>query len=130
MLTDNDIVYLPDIVYGSVYKSELLLDITMPKLRTTEPLPAIIFLHGGGWETGDKASMLGKGSSKFFAKNGYFAVSVNYRLSGEATFPAQIHDVKSAIRWVRKYADKYNVNPNKIGIWGHSAGAHLAALRY
>ncbi|MCC2686837.1 MAG: putative lipase/esterase, partial [Paenibacillaceae bacterium] len=128
MLTDEDVVYLPDIVYCSASGNDLMLDITMPRTTGQNPLPVVIFLHGGGWERGDKASLLGKGSSKFFAKNGFIAFSVNYRLTHEAVFPAQIHDVKAAIRWVKSHAVKYNLDPDKIGIWGHSAGGHLAAL--
>jgi acetyl esterase/lipase len=128
MLTDEDVVYLPDIIYGSASGIDLMLDITMPRTTGQTPLPVVVFLHGGGWERGDKASLLGKGSGKFFAKNGFIAVSVNYRLTHVAVFPAQIHDVKAAIRWVKTHEDKYNMDPAKIGIWGHSAGGHLAAL--
>jgi len=119
-----------DVIYGvTETRKELKLDIyTVKREYQSTTLPVIIFLHGGGWETGDKGSRLGKGSSKFFAKNGFFSVSVNYRLSGEAIFPAQIHDVKAAVRWIRANSEKYNLNPDKIGVWGHSAGGHLSAL--
>jgi acetyl esterase/lipase len=128
MLTDEGVIYLPDIVYFRASDKHLMLDITMPQTMGQTPLPVIVHLHGGGWEHGDKAKTLGKGSSKFFAKNGFIAVSVNYRLTHEAIFPAQIHDVKSAIRWVKSQGQRYNMDPTKIGIWGHSAGGHLAAL--
>jgi acetyl esterase/lipase len=130
MLTDEDVVYLPDIVYGRPSDKDLMLDITMPRLlgQVGQPLPVIVYLHGGGWEQGDKAKVLGKGSSKFFAKNGFIAVSINYRLTHEAVFPAQIHDVKAAIRWIKSHAEQYHMDPAKIGIWGHSAGGHLASL--
>src|SRR6266536_4384841 len=62
------------------------------------------------------------------AQHSVVAVSIDYRLSQEAPFPAQIHDVKAAIRWLRVNAATYHIDPNRIGIWGFSAGAHLAAL--
>jgi acetyl esterase/lipase len=94
-------------------------------LRTSpRPTPVILFIHGGGWYEGDKKhphvlQLLDKG----------FAVaSMNYRLTDEAAWPAQINDVKAAIRFLRANAAKYNIDPNRIGLWGMSAGGHLAAL--
>ncbi|WP_113885548.1 MULTISPECIES: alpha/beta hydrolase [Cytobacillus] len=69
----------------------------------------------------------GREWNSFFAKNGFFVVNINYRLSGEAIFPAQIHDCKTAARWLSAKHFSYNINPEKIGVWGHSAGGHLAA---
>ncbi len=130
VFNDEQMTTEMDVTYGMTETGkELKLDIyTVKREYVSTAHPVIIFLHGGGWETGDKGSTLGKGSSKFFAKNGFFSVSVNYRLSGEATFPAQIHDVKAAVRWIRANSEKYNLNPDRIGVWGHSAGGHLTAL--
>lgn len=89
--------------------------------------PAIVFFHGGAFQFGDKAD--GQVTAAFDGVNrGYAIVSVNYRMSGEATFPAYINDAKAAIRFLKANAAKYKLNPNKIAVWGNSAGAHIAAL--
>lgn len=89
-----------------------------------EPRPAVVHIHGGGWKQG-KAS---PGKAKNLAQNGFVGISIQYRLSGEALFPAAVHDCKAAIRWTRANAKKYGINPVKIGVMGSSAGGHLAAL--
>ena len=100
-------------------------DIAWPKKPSRTPMPAIIYWHGGGWYSGTYENgdpWLGP-----FAMDGYFAVTAQYRLSGVAKWPAQIEDCKLAVRWLRANAAKYNVDPNRIGVAGSSAGAHLAA---
>lgn len=103
----------------------LLLDLIEPADRSVKH-PAIIFVHGGGWAAGSRhdfrSLMLG------VVPKGFVAVSVDYRLSQTAKFPAQIEDVKCAVRWLRAHADEYGVNPHKIAAVGGSAGAHLVAL--
>ncbi|MEK5104927.1 alpha/beta hydrolase [Cytobacillus sp. FSL M8-0252] len=121
-------VLIEDIEYGNVNGKPLLLDIIRPTRLPEEPMPVIIYIHGGGWSSGDKAGIGGREWNSYFAKNGYFVVNINYRLSGEAIFPAQIHDCKAAVRWLRANHVKYHIHPEKIGVWGHSAGGHLAAL--
>ncbi|MBO8157305.1 MAG: DUF1992 domain-containing protein [Bacillaceae bacterium] len=103
------------------------LDLAVPA-DASEKLPVIIFVHGGGWQDGDKSWPLGKKSLKFFAEKGCVSVSMNYRLSQEATFPAQLVDVKRAIIWLKEHAPDYHIDPERIGIWGHSSGGHLAAM--
>jgi acetyl esterase/lipase len=83
-----------------------------------------VWVHGGAWLAGSKAG----GPGPILAAEGYFVASIEYRLSGEATFPAQIEDCKCAIRYLRAHARKYNIDPNRIGAWGSSAGGHLVAL--
>ncbi|MGK7944867.1 MAG: alpha/beta hydrolase fold domain-containing protein [Microcystaceae cyanobacterium] len=102
----------------------LLLDLYLPEYSSKQPLPLIIFIHGGGWLEGSKESCPGKQ----VARSGYIMACINYRFSSEALFPAQIHDVKTAVRWLRKNALSYNINPDRIGAWGYSAGGHLSAL--
>jgi acetyl esterase/lipase len=114
-----------DIAYASVSEAQKL-DIYLPD-KGDGPFPVILNIHGGGWIGGDKAykqvlSML-EG-----LKRGYAVVAINYRLSGEAIWPAQINDCKAAIRWVRANADQYKLDPGKIAAWGGSAGGHLSAL--
>lgn len=102
-------------------------DLFLPKIRTTDkPLPVVVYIHGGGWVNGSRR---GGGMAAAFAASGNYAgVSVGYRLSGEAKWPAQIHDCKAAIRWIRGHAKEYNLDPEHIGVTGSSAGGHLVSL--
>jgi acetyl esterase/lipase len=114
-----------DIAYADKSAAEKL-DIYLPN-EGTGPFPVIISIHGGGFEMGDKAD--GQVNPMLEGlKHGYAVVSVNYRLSSEAKFPAQIQDVKAAIRFIRANAAKYHLNPDKIAAWGGSAGGNLSAL--
>lgn len=90
------------------------------------PFPVVAWIHGGGWAAGDKNGCPPLSSG--FVARGYAAVSIGYRLSGDAIFPAQIQDCKAALRWLRANAQKFQLDPNRIGVWGSSAGGHLAAL--
>ncbi|MEL7028728.1 MAG: alpha/beta hydrolase [Pseudomonadota bacterium] len=90
------------------------------------PFPAVILIHGGAFKMGSKE--MDYNHAKLLVENGYVAISINYRLSGEAVFPAAVHDCKAAIRYVRANADKYKVNPDQIGAWGASAGGNLTAM--
>ncbi len=102
-----------------------VLDIYLPE-DADGPLPLIIWIHGGGWQSGSKNGCppLRQG----YVARGYAVASINYRLSGHATFPAQIEDCKAAIRWLRAHAKEYGFDPNRFGAWGSSAGGHLVAL--
>jgi acetyl esterase/lipase len=125
---------LPDLVYSvlSGYRP-LALDLYLPpKADPTALYPVIIYVHGGGWTSGHSRDA---GAIDHFpdflaslARRGYVVASLNYRLDGEARFPAQIDDVRAAIRWLRANAARYRIDKTKFGIWGGSAGGHLAAL--
>ena len=115
---------IPNIPYVSRNRTDLHLDIVAPEITGKELRPAIVYVHGGGWIGGNKTTS----SNDWLAEAGFFTVSIDYRLTDVATFPAQIHDVKAAIRWVRAHADEYQVDASKIGVWGSSAGGHLSAL--
>jgi acetyl esterase/lipase len=106
----------------------LKLDVYKPGDAGTGSRPAVILIHGGGWSSFDKSTMKGMGG--FLARSGFVAFAVDYRLlhGTENRWPAQLDDVQRAVRWVRANASKYGVNPNRIGAFGHSAGAQLAAL--
>jgi acetyl esterase/lipase len=104
------------------------LDLLLPKERKSDaPLPVVVFIHGGGWRNGDKARGRGR-IAPLVATGSYAAASVGYRLTGEAIWPAQIHDCKAAIRWIKAHAKKHNLDPDRIGVWGTSAGGHLVAM--
>ncbi|MEX0320965.1 MAG: alpha/beta fold hydrolase [Puniceicoccaceae bacterium] len=115
----KDLTYYQD---GDVF---LQLDLYRPK-GVEGPLPTVVCIHGGGWHKGSR-----QGFSKVaraLAKQGFCTATISYRLSGVEPFPAQIQDCKSAVRWLRKNAAKYGIDPDRIGAIGHSAGGHLAAL--
>jgi acetyl esterase/lipase len=112
-----------DLVYATAGKRELKLDLYLPH-DAPRPLPLIVWIYGGGWLTGDKDPCL----IARFALRGYAIASIEYRLSGEAIWPAQIHDCKAAVRWLRAHAAERGIDPERIGVWGASAGGHLACL--
>jgi acetyl esterase/lipase len=114
-----------DIAYATASPAQKL-DIYLPD-EGDGPFPVILNIHGGGWRGGDKA---GAQVSSMLAglQRGYAVVAINYRLSSEAIWPAQINDCKAAIRWVRANAGQYSLNPSKIAAWGSSAGGHLSAM--
>jgi acetyl esterase/lipase len=112
-----------DIVFATIDGNELKLDIAYPKEKK-ERLPAIVYIHGGGFEMGDKPT----DQALLFAENGFVGIAIQYRLSGVATFPAAVHDCKTAIRWTRANAEKYGIDPDRIGVIGESAGGYLVAL--
>ena len=116
-----------DIEYGKAGERSLKLDIYKPKNPAADSLPAIVWIHGGGWRNGDKSSGQGR-LAEFVSSGNYVGVSVGYRLSGEAVWPAQIHDCKAAIRWIRANAKEQGIDPERIGLWGSSAGGHLVSL--
>ena len=116
----------PDVVYGQGGEKDLLLDLYRPK-KGFPPYPAIVFIHGGGWMGGTKNTQVDRQAS-YLADKGIVCVSIDYRLAGEAIFPAAIEDCKAAVRWVRANAKKYDIDPDKIAAAGNSAGGHLANL--
>ena len=117
-----------DIVYGAAGGEKLLLDIYEPAAPASKPRPAIVLIHGGTWSSADKSTM--HRMANFLARSGFVAVPVNYRLMrlDANHWPAQLDDVQRAVRWLRANAAKYNIDPDRIGAFGHSAGAQLAAL--
>ena len=117
-----------DIEYGRGGDISLLLDIYAPETPIATPMPVVIWIHGGSFKYGNKSSDPMLRSIKTLAEHGFFAVSINYRLSGVAPFPAAVEDSKCAVRWLRANAEKYNVAPNRIGVLGSSAGGHLSMM--
>jgi len=125
---------IKDIEYGRAGDIPLLLDMYIPETPISDPMPAVIWIHGGGWRGGDKADYSGRSTS--WAEHGFLAVSINYRLveaaqgSEEAWAELEncVEDCKCAVRWLRGNAEKYNVKPERIGVCGRSAGGYLAMM--
>ena len=117
-----------DIPYAGTKNPRQTLDLLLPKsARDSKPLPLVVNFHGGAFRAGDK-SMGVREIADLVESGDYAAATINYRLSGEAIWPAQIHDCKAAIRWLRANAAKYGLDPDRIGVIGASAGGHLAAM--
>jgi acetyl esterase/lipase len=115
-----------DLLYGSRTQDQSL-DLYLP--QTGAACPVIVWIHGGGWMSGSKALQAGAVQNVLRqVPRGFALASIDYRLSDVATFPAQLHDVKGAIRWLRANAQTYRLDPSRIVLWGTSAGGHLAAL--
>ncbi len=124
-----------NLTYGKADNTQLKLDLACPAGKG--PFPALVFIHGGGWYQGNRQSY--RGQIEEAARRGYVAVTISYRLmqfdeskkettTASPIFPAQIHDAKAAVRWVRANAQKYHIDPNRIGVTGGSAGGHLSLL--
>ncbi|MBI5963199.1 MAG: alpha/beta hydrolase [Chloroflexi bacterium] len=116
-----------DITYCTMEGVELKMDVYYPSSKD-EAWPVTMYVHGGGWSSGDKAQGAGIMEIPLLQRAGFLAVSVNYRLSPEYSFPVMIEDVKCAVRYLRAHATQYNLDPNRIGVWGGSAGGHLVAM--
>ena len=123
VVAHRDLAYVPD------GHGKQKLDLYLPE-RTgdanAEPRPLVVWIHGGGWRGGSKnrCPPLKAG----FVGKGYAVASVGYRLTGAAPFPAQIEDCRAALRWLRAHAGEYGIDPDRVGVWGASAGGHLVAL--
>jgi len=115
---ERDLAYVP----GGHERQKL--DLYLPEKKSDAPLPLIVWVHGGGWQGGNKGNPPGL----WLVKKGYALASINYRLSQHAKFPAQIDDCKAAVGWLKANAKKYNLDPRHVGAWGASAGGHLVAL--
>ena len=113
-----------DLVYADRGGRDLHLDLYCPPKKKSKKLPVVVWIHGGGWLKGSKENC----RAVCLVKHGFAVASIEYRLTDEAQWPAQIRDCYDAVRFLRTNSDKYGLNPDKIGAWGSSAGGHLAAL--
>lgn len=118
----QDVIVENDIEFSNPDNQRLLLNLARPA-KGDGPFPAVLCIHGGGFRAGDRHGY--DGLIKRFAAHGYVAATVEYRLAPKYQFPAQVYDVKAAIRWMRANAAKYHVTPDRIGVTGGSAGGHL-----
>jgi acetyl esterase/lipase len=117
-----------DIPYREGESDSWKLDLAMPANFGSELRPALVIIHGGGWAFGSKSVDVYQKMMVAYAQKGYVTINVEYRLTGEAEFPACIEDVKCAVRWLRAHAEELKVDPDRIGSYGHSAGAHLSMM--
>jgi acetyl esterase/lipase len=113
-----------DIVFARVGERDLLLDLARPE--GAGPFPAVLLLHDGGWIDGSRKQF--RQTLKTLAARGYVAVAADYRLAPQDRFPAQLEDCKAAVRWLRANAAAHEIDPERIGVVGFSAGGHLACL--
>ena len=120
--TANTIKIIKDIEFAVVKNQSLKLDIYQPQKPKGSPL--VVWIHGGGWRKGTKEKCF----INWLSEHGYTVASISYRYSSTAKFPAQLHDCKGAVRWLRANAEKYGYNPKNIFVAGASAGGHLTAL--
>jgi acetyl esterase/lipase len=113
-----------DVPYAKAGDTELKLDIMVPDGKG--PHPAVMVIHGGAWRAGNKKDC--RPIMPELVKHGYVAISPQYRFCPKETFPAQVQDVKAAVRWVKAHAKDYEIDPERIGAMGFSAGGHLALM--
>ncbi|MBI3854907.1 MAG: alpha/beta hydrolase [Planctomycetes bacterium] len=126
ILMQQDVEVIRDVEFGTGGGRALKLHLLRPRTMPKEPLPVVVYVYGGGWKAGNRNA--GIAPLTRLVEKGYIGASLEYRLSQEARFPAQIEDCKCAIRFLRAKAKEYGIDPERIGVWGPSAGGHLAAL--
>lgn len=114
------------VVFHAPNGNELRMDYWQPTLAEDERRPAVLLIHGGAWIAGSRRQMGWYG--RHLAENGYFAASTEYRLLPKTGFPSCLYDVKESLRWLRRNADRFNIDPDRIAVMGESAGAHLAGM--
>lgn len=121
----NGIVITTDILFAEIEGQQLLADIYRP--AGDDPLPAVLYLHGGGWVQGSRKDRAGSRLASMAAQ-GVAVVSLDYRLAPGFTYPAPLHDVKAGVRWLRQEGGNYGLRTDKIAVWGASAGGYLATM--
>jgi acetyl esterase/lipase len=127
----DNVELVRDVVYATVEGAksqpiELRMDTAFLRQSDGSPMPVVVYIHGGGWSGGSKNA--GLPMAVAFAQGGYFAATIEYRLSSTDPFPNAIHDCKAAIRFLRTHAAELGIDADRIGVWGHSAGGHLSAM--
>lgn len=127
-LSRNNTLQIFNLKYSSVESNAVKLDLYLPKTNCSGKFPLIISIHGGGFESGDKYPVEKPISPDILSDNCYALASINYRLGGEAAFPAGNEDVKSAVRWLRAGAGKYNLDSDNFGVIGGSAGGYYSSF--
>jgi acetyl esterase/lipase len=119
----DSVTVVKDVEYARAGAKPLLLDLYLPR-ESRGALPVVVWVHGGGWKNGSKSRC----PAVWLVDHGFAVASINYRLTDEAQWPAQIDDCRAAVRWLRETAGKYSLEGDQIAAWGSSAGGHLVAL--
>jgi len=127
-LIASDIIKTEDILYRTVDGYELRLDIVRPDPVPDAPMPVVLYLFGSGWAIARRKDEEQNPAQFLAAHAGMCVASIDYRLSSQAIFPAQIADARAAVRWLRTHAKTYSLDPERIGVWGYSSGGHLVSL--
>ena len=117
---------LRTLTYATRDGTELVLDLYLPATPIRRPTPVIVFLHGGGWSGGTRTT--GPDFTRYFARDGFAMASIEYRLTPSVTFPGNVEDVRTAVRWLKANAAAHGLDPERVCLWGTSAGGHLAAV--
>lgn len=120
------VIFEKDVTYGRGGEELLTLNLSRPATTNAAPAPVIVLIHGGAWRSGHKAAH--DDLTWQFAQRGYVAATIGYRLCPKYQFPAQVEDVKCAVRFLRARAKQYNLDPDRLGAVGFSAGAHLSMM--
>ena len=116
-----------DVVYAEATDElQLLADVYLPQTHSSELRPAVLVIHGGSWQRGNRERM--QAAAGALARAGFVAMNIEYRLAPDHRHPAQLEDCRTAVRWLREHAAELNIDANRIGAIGYSAGAHLALL--
>lgn len=115
----EDVAYVP-----ADWPQRLTADLYLPE--GAGPFPAVLVVHGGGWQRGERGDMAAIAAG--LAQAGFVAMNISYRFAPEYHFPAQVHDLQQALRWLRGHHKRYDIDPKRVGAFGYSAGAHLVAL--
>lgn len=124
-----ELTLLPNIRYAEPNGTDLYLDVLGPAPLPTTPLPTVVRIDGcPGWGPGDRSSALLPFANPALVRAGFLTVAISVRHTGQAIFPAQLHDVQAALDWLHHNPLGLPIDPDRIGIWGQSAGGHLAAL--
>lgn len=108
------------------WPAPLQADLYLPDDKDKAPYPTLLLIHGGAWHKGDRKSMAK--AAELLADRGYAALAINYRLAPRFRYPAPVEDAQEALRWLKVNANRYRLDMARVGVWGYSAGAHLAAL--
>ena len=114
-----------NLAFATIGAKELRLDLFLPDKQQGK-LPVVVWIFGGAWRTNNRLRQ--EGQAAWLATKGYAVAAIEYRMSSEARFPAQIEDCKAAVRWLRANAAKYGLDPSRLAAWGESSGGHLASM--
>lgn len=126
-LLQQPIRFYLDRAYAGTDNPRQRLDVLLPENPTYVPMPAVLYLHSGAWQSGDKRDNL-EPLLALLQSGNFAVVLVNYRLTDESIWPAQLHDVKAAIRWLRARSSDFGIDPQRLALWGDEAGGHLALM--